>query len=95
VRFSVSENALGVSSATELGAGEHKIGAEFRGDGLEIGYNANYLIDILRSMETEQVLFRLSNALAAGVVEPVGGLTQSEEDLLCLVMPLRLPDAAG
>jgi hypothetical protein len=25
----------------------------------------------------------------------VGGLKHAEEDLLCLVMPLRLPDAAG
>jgi len=95
VRFSVSNGSLGVSSATELGAGEHKVGAEFSGEPMEIGYNAAYLIDILRSMEGEQVLFRLNNALAAGVVEPVGGLKQAEEDLLCLVMPLRLPDAAG
>jgi DNA polymerase-3 subunit beta len=95
VRFSVSSGSLGVSSATELGAGEHKVGAEFQGESMEIGYNAAYLIDILRSIEGEQVLFRLNNALAAGVVEPVGGLKQPEEDLLCLVMPLRLPDAAG
>ena len=95
VRFSVSEGRLGVSSATELGAGEHQVGAEFKGDGMEIGYNAAYLIDILRSFDNEQVLFRLNNALTAGVVEPVGELKQAEEDLLCLVMPLRLPDAAG
>ena len=95
VRFSISEGSLGVSSATELGAGEHKVAAEFKGEGLEIGYNAAYLIDILRSLESERILFRLNNALAAGVVEPVGGLKQAEEDLLCLVMPLRLPDAAG
>jgi DNA polymerase III subunit beta len=95
VRFSVAEGRLGVSSATELGAGEHTIGAEFKGPGLEIGYNATYLIDILRSFDNEQVLFRLNNALTAGVVEPVGELKQAEEDLLCLVMPLRLPDAAG
>src|SRR5262245_54055412 len=95
VRFSVAEGSLGISSATELGAGEHKVAAQFQGDAMEIGYNAQYLIDILRSIESEQVLFRLNNALAAGVVEPVGGLSQSEEDLLCLVMPLRLPDAAG
>jgi len=95
VRFSLSSGSLGVSSATELGAGEHKVGAEFQGEPMEIGYNAAYLIDILRSIEGEQVLFRLNNALAAGVVEPVGGLKQAEEDLLCLVMPLRLPDAAG
>jgi DNA polymerase-3 subunit beta len=95
VRFSVASGSLGVSSATELGAGDHKVGAEFEGEPMEIGYNAAYLIDILRSFEGEQVLFRLNNALAAGVVEPVGGLKQAEEDLLCLVMPLRLPDAAG
>jgi DNA polymerase-3 subunit beta len=95
VRFSVSDGSLGVSSATELGAGDHKVAAEFKGEGMEIGYNAAYLIDILRSLESEEVLFRLNNALAAGVVEPVGGLKQAEEDLLCLVMPLRLPDAAG
>jgi DNA polymerase-3 subunit beta len=95
VRFALSEGSLGVSSATELGAGEHKVSAEFQGEPMEIGYNAAYLIDLLRSIESEQVLFRLNNALAAGVVEPVGGLKQAEEDLLCLVMPLRLPDAAG
>jgi DNA polymerase-3 subunit beta len=95
VRFALSEGSLGVSSATELGAGDHKVGAEFQGEPMEIGYNAAYLIDLLRSIESEQVLFRLNNALAAGVVEPVGGLKQAEEDLLCLVMPLRLPDAAG
>ena len=95
VRFSVSENDLGVSSATELGAGEQRVAAEFHGDAMEIGYNAQYLIDILRSIENEQVLLRLNNALTAGVIEPVGALQQAEEDLLCLVMPLRLPDAAG
>lgn len=95
VRFSASEGKLGVSSATELGAGEHTIGAAFSGDPLDIGYNAAYLLDILRSLENEEVLFRLNNALAAGVIEPVGELKQAEEGLLCLVMPLRLPDAAG
>jgi DNA polymerase-3 subunit beta len=93
VRFSLKDSRLGVSSATELGAGEHEIPASYSGDEeMEIGYNATYLIEMLRSMPTEKVLFRLNTALAAGVVEPVGGLPQSDEDLLCLIMPLRLPD---
>ncbi len=95
VRFSLSEGRLGVSSATELGAGEHTIAASFQGEALEIGYNAAYLLDILKSLENDEVLFRLNNALTAGVLEPVGELKQAEEGLLCLVMPLRLPDAAG
>jgi DNA polymerase-3 subunit beta len=95
VRFSVRGGGLGVSSATELGAGEHQIEAQYQGDEMEIGYNAAYLLDILRSIPTEQVALRLNTALSAGVIEPVGALPQAEEELLCLIMPLRLPDATG
>jgi DNA polymerase-3 subunit beta len=93
VRFSLRKNRLGISSATELGAGEHTLDAEYTGDDMDIGYNAGYLLDILRSVPTESVMFRLNSALSAGVVEPVGALPQAEEELLCLIMPLRLPDA--
>jgi DNA polymerase-3 subunit beta len=96
VRFSVRGDGLGVSSTTpELGAGEQRLKAEYDGEPLEIGYNAGYLLDVLRSIPTEQVRFRLKTSLSAGVIEPVGALPQSEEDLLCLIMPLRLPDAGG
>jgi DNA polymerase-3 subunit beta len=95
VRFSLGPKSLGISSATELGAGEHRVAAEYKGEPMEVGYNATYLLDVLRCIPTEQVLFRLNTPLAAGVVEPVGALPQSEEELLCLIMPLRLPDSSG
>jgi DNA polymerase-3 subunit beta len=95
VRFSLHKGRLGVSSATELGAGEHQIDAQYNGEDMEVGYNATYLLDILRSIPTEEVSFHLNTALSAGVVEPVGALPQTEEELLCLIMPLRLPDAVG
>jgi DNA polymerase-3 subunit beta len=95
VRFSLKKDRLGVSSATELGAGEHEIAARYNGGDMEIGYNAGYLMEILRSIPTEEVVFRLNTALAAGVVEPVGALPEQDEGLLCLIMPLRLPDSAG
>jgi DNA polymerase-3 subunit beta len=96
VRFSLRAKELGVSSATqELGAGEQKLAAEYDGEALEIGYNASYLLEILRSIPTEQVVFRLKTALSAGVIEPVGAMPQGDEALLCLIMPLRLPDASG
>jgi len=95
VRFSLRKNRLGVSSATELGSGEHSLAAEYTGDDMDIGYNAGYLLDLLRALPTENVVLRLNSALSAGVVEPVGELPQAEEELLCLIMPLRLPDAAG
>jgi DNA polymerase III subunit beta len=95
VRFSLRSGSLGVSSATELGAGEHTVTADYASDAMDIGYNAGYLLDILKSIPTEQVVLRLNTALSAGVLEPSGALPQPEEEILCLIMPLRLPDAAG
>jgi DNA polymerase-3 subunit beta len=97
VRFSVRNGHLGVSSTTqELGAGEQQLAADYAGEDMEIGYNASYLLDILRSIPTEQVVFRLKTALSAGVIEPVGALPSgADEEMLCLIMPLRLPDAVG
>jgi DNA polymerase-3 subunit beta len=94
VRFSLKGNQLAVSSATaDFGAGEQKVDAEYQGEDMDIGYNARYLLQTLRNIPTEKVVFRLKTALSAGIVEPVGALAQPDEELLCLVMPLRLPEA--
>jgi DNA polymerase-3 subunit beta len=95
VRFSIRGEQVGVASATELGAGEHKVSADYQGEDLDIGYNASYLIDMLKTIPTEKVTMRLGTALGAGIIEPVGALTQVDEDLTCLIMPLRLPDAGA
>ncbi len=95
VRFSLRQNSLGVSSATDRGSGDHSIAADYTGDDMDIGYNAGYLLDLLRALPTEVVVLKLNSALSAGVIEPVGPLPQAEETMLCLIMPLRLPDATG
>ena len=64
------------------------------GDVLVYGPRPNECCDLLKSMPTDKVRMRLGTALGAGVIEPVDGLPDGEEDLMCLIMPLRLPDAA-
>lgn len=96
IRFSLRGGKFSISSATaDFGAGEQTVAADYKGEDMEIGYNAKYLLQILRGIPTENVTFRLKSALSAGVIEPVGALPQADEDLLCLIMPLRLPDAVG
>lgn len=96
IRFSLRGGKFSVSSATaDFGAGEQSVEAEYKGEDMEIGYNARYLLQILRSIPTERVVVRLKTALSAGVLEPVGAPPQADEKLLCLIMPLRLPDAVG
>jgi DNA polymerase-3 subunit beta len=74
----------------DLGEGHDELELSFDGDGLEIGFNANYLLEVLRYMPTDEVKISLKAAERAATIEPSGdgeGL-----DYLCLVMPLRLLD---
>lgn len=93
VRFAISPNEVRLSVNTaDVGAGEESVEAKYDGDELEMGYNANYLLDILKTIETENVVIRLNTSISAGVVEPEGALSDASEDVLCLIMPLRLPE---
>ncbi len=79
-------------NTTDVGAGEEAVEAKYGDEPMAVAYNANYLLDILKSMEGEQICLRLDKPTNAGIVEPEGGLPDKDEDLLCLIMPLRLPE---
>ena len=96
VRFSVAPDEVRLSVSTaDVGAGEETVEAKYKGDDLDVGYNSNYLLDILRTIETENVVFRLNTSISAGIIEPEGALSDGTEEVLCLIMPLRLPEPAA
>ncbi len=74
------------------GAGEasEELPIDYDGEELTIGYNGGYLLDMLKTFKDDQVVMHFESAVAAGVFKPA---TETPgEDLLCLVMPLRLPE---
>ncbi|MGQ9699719.1 MAG: DNA polymerase III subunit beta [Candidatus Bipolaricaulaceae bacterium] len=58
--------------------------------GIEIAFKAEYLIDALRRMESDQVALWLSAPERAGLLEPAGNLAQADEGFLYVCMPVRL-----
>ena len=96
VALATNEVRLSVNTA-DVGAGEETVEAKYDGEEIEVGYNAIYLLDILKSIETDNVVFRLNTSMSAGIVEPDGALADKDESILCLIMPLRLsePVAVG
>lgn len=91
VKFAAKDNKLELSTANADVGGEGKetLTCDFEGDEIEIGYNANYLADILQKMEDDEVIFELSTPIAAGVIYAP---TVPKDEYLCLVMPLRLAE---
>ncbi len=81
---------LSVNTA-DVGEGQESIGVEYSGDPIAVGYNAAYLLEALRTMQSEQVRVELNTPTSPGLFIPAS--MEEGEDLLCLVMPLRLPEA--
>jgi DNA polymerase-3 subunit beta len=74
------------SRSPEQGEARIEMGVSYEGEPLEIGFNASYLLEILRYMPTGEVRLTLKAPERAATIEPVGG----DDAYLCLVMPLRL-----
>ncbi len=91
VRLSFSSGLVKFSVSTpDLGEAEDEIQATYDGEPLEIGFNATYLLELLKVMPTDEVRFTLKAPERAATMEPVGW--DDPASYLCLVMPLRLVD---
>ncbi|MEQ1857988.1 MAG: DNA polymerase III subunit beta, partial [Longimicrobiales bacterium] len=73
----------------DLGEGHDELEVGYEGVEIEIGFNANYLLEVLRYMPSDEVRFSFKAPERAATMEPVG---ENVPDYLCLVMPLRLLD---
>ena len=76
----------------DLGEGEDELELQYEGEELEIGFNANYLLEVLRYMPTDEVKMTFKAPERASTLEPVTPEGEEELEYLCLVIPLRLLD---
>jgi len=89
VVFSLQKDKLVLNVTTkEVGGAKEEIDAEYSGEPMEIGYNANYIQDIMRTMESDRVIFHLDRPDNAGMIVPES--EDEEYDHICIIMPLRI-----
>jgi len=91
IRLSFGSGILKFSVQTpDLGEAQDEMAVTYEGDLLEIGFNAAYLLELLKYMPTDEVRFTLKAPERAATAEPVGW--DDPASYVCLVMPLRLVD---
>jgi DNA polymerase-3 subunit beta len=91
IRLSFNAGMLKFSVQTpDLGEAADELAVRYSGDPLDIGFNANYLLEILRFIPTDEVRLTFKAPERAATVEPEGWADPAH--YLCLVMPLRLLD---
>lgn len=92
IRVSLADNNVDISAEDIDVGGEAQEGlaCNYDDESMEIGYNAVYLLDVLRHIDSDEIVMRLDSPLSGTLVQPVE--QQENEDLVMLVMPVRLND---
>lgn len=86
IRVTLSDNQLTiVANNPEQEEAEEVVGVDYQGEGLEIGFNVNYLVDVLTVLNTERVKIHLSDANSSALLEEA-----EDGDSMYVVMPMRL-----
>ena len=84
VRFNIENSALNVNHFSETGKINEKLDIEQDGDDVTIAFNAKYIIDVLKVVETENILMESSGSFSPCILRP-----EEDDNYLCLVLPLR------
>jgi DNA polymerase-3 subunit beta len=91
IRLSFNSALVKFSVQTpDVGEAQDELPVQFSGDPLEIGFNGNYLLEILRYLPTDDIRLTLKGSERAVTISPEAW--SNPADYLCLLMPLRLVD---
>jgi len=91
IRLSFNSGMLKFSVQTpDLGEAQDELPIRYTGDQLDIGFNASYLLEILRYIPTDEVKLTFKAPERAATIEPESW--KDPASYMCLVMPLRLVD---
>ena len=89
IRLQILKGELKVhSSISETGESEETIPVDYTGSDIEIGFNAQYLLDFLRSVDQSEVGFHFKDANSAGELRPHAG--NADTVYRYVVMPMRI-----
>lgn len=94
VRLKISGSELHISSEDIDFANEahERIGCQYDGEDMEIGFNAKFLIEMLNNLAGEEIILEMSTPNRAGLLFP--SHKDENEDVLMLVMPVMLNNHA-
>ncbi len=85
IKIKVNKDNLDINSRSEEGNVNETVGADVSGNELLIGFNSKYLLDILKVITDEEVVFEMGSSVSSCLIKPVEG-----NEFTYLVLPVRI-----
>jgi DNA polymerase-3 subunit beta len=88
VKFQIDNGQVEVaSSSPEFGEAKEMLPVEYKGPALQICFNAQYVLDFLSAVETDNVSLEFKDEMSQAVMKPVGA---NGYDYTYVIMPMRI-----
>lgn len=95
VKFSLEPGTVVVQAeSADAGEARETLNAEYAAEPFQIGFNGNFLMEILRNMNCERVRLKMKNSNTAVVIHDEAE-TGEDDTYLALLMPVKLVQAGA
>lgn len=85
IKLAIRDNIITITSKSEEGNVKEEVLANKTGDDLDIGFNAKYVLDVLKSIDDEEIKIIFNTSITPSVVKPLEG---NKFDYL--ILPVRI-----
>lgn len=74
-----------IANDPEIGDAKEIVDIVYEEDNFDIAFSSDFLLDALRSMDTEKIIVSLNSNTSAALIKE-----ENNEDFVCLIMPIRI-----
>lgn len=85
IKLVFKNNNLNISTNVEIGSVDENIDIELEGKELEIGFNPKFLIDVLKIIDSDEIIMKLTTSVSPCIIKPI-----DNDNYTYLVLPVRL-----
>ena len=86
IKLGIEGSSMTLSAtSTEQGSATYDLEVDYSGDGLEIGFNARYLLDIAQQIESGKLRFTLADSASPTIIQDL-----DDPAALYVLMPMRV-----
>jgi len=88
IKFFIEKDEIRLfSSNPEMGEAQDRVAIDYKGEGLEIGFNSQYLLDFLSAVKSERVQFEFKDSNSSVLIKPE---VSEKVEYLYILMPMKL-----
>ena len=85
IKLDLQQDNLIITSNSQLGKVREEISIKLQGEDIQIAFNSKYLLDVLKNVESDEVIMKMTSGISPCVIEE-----KNNENAKYLVLPVRL-----